>query len=718
MSGSGGSAGNDYPRQPGSFLNTQDGSEHYQIIKAMNAIRDLRIKGFDPPQLVVCGAQSAGKSSVLSAITRIAFPSKDGICTRYVIKVTLAYGEKASLTAKIVPGPSPKKRRDKLKSFKWPEDPSDASRMNPSACIEAANEAIFPNDEGRAKSITDDVLSIQITGRDQRALELVDLPGLIGNSEDEDTVERVEKLVLEYVKSNNSTILAVIDGKNDLQTGKIITWCKKHAVERTLCIVTKPDLASDSQCLKIVDAAKHEHEEHHYNMFDWHILKNLDSAAGSGTSDRSRDKEEEDFFHEKPWDKLPREKLGIAHLRTELRRRYFTAAKQGLPKFEEDIKKRLMDKKFDILTSRMSDDALTKTFKAVTDRLKTAAHDHAKGTYAYSTNMLGNDGAHNLRSRIRECDRRFRNTIVEKGHTWNSYAHMQPLDKYHELSCGRLPDTRSGKMSSIAEPEPANREKERNKISDMLSMTGGTELEGFYSPDRISKVIWELSTKWLEIAESHVEDVFDCCKQYFEVISKIEFPRTEASIRRDEEWDGFSKSMSDIVAKRYVEEYVIPKLEKAKKAAEKELWLLEEDRQDWQKNLDIRFLVDQKMHRQNAPFPSAIDAMRSQQNGTRVNGIGNHEMNPSVLSEQRKMSRPEHYRDYKAEDYLHAAQSHYVVEERHFLRKIHKLIPDDLNLDAIKMLAKEEEASVRDMDRLAKEKKKLEDAGMGWGLNL
>lgn len=50
------------------------------------------------------------------------------------------------------------------------------------------------------------------------------------------------------------------------------------------------------------------------------------------------------------------------------------------------------------------------------------------------------------------------------------------------------------------------------------------------------------------------------------------------------------------------------------------------------------------------------------------------------------------------------------VEERHFLRKIHRLIPDDLDLDAIKMLAKEEEASVRDMDRLAKEKKMLEDA--------
>lgn len=34
------------------------------------------------PQLVVCGDQSAGKSSVLEGITGIPFPRQDGVCTR------------------------------------------------------------------------------------------------------------------------------------------------------------------------------------------------------------------------------------------------------------------------------------------------------------------------------------------------------------------------------------------------------------------------------------------------------------------------------------------------------------------------------------------------------------------------------------------------------------------------------------------------------------
>lgn len=39
---------------------------------------------FDLLQLVVCGEQSAGKSSVLEAITCIPFPRGEGTCTRFV----------------------------------------------------------------------------------------------------------------------------------------------------------------------------------------------------------------------------------------------------------------------------------------------------------------------------------------------------------------------------------------------------------------------------------------------------------------------------------------------------------------------------------------------------------------------------------------------------------------------------------------------------------
>jgi hypothetical protein len=43
------------------------------------------------PQLVVCGDQSSGKSSVLEGITGIPFPRQDGVCTRFPIDVILCH---------------------------------------------------------------------------------------------------------------------------------------------------------------------------------------------------------------------------------------------------------------------------------------------------------------------------------------------------------------------------------------------------------------------------------------------------------------------------------------------------------------------------------------------------------------------------------------------------------------------------------------------------
>ena len=39
-------------------------------------------KNIDLPQLVVCGDQSAGKSSVLEGLTNIPFPRADGVCIK------------------------------------------------------------------------------------------------------------------------------------------------------------------------------------------------------------------------------------------------------------------------------------------------------------------------------------------------------------------------------------------------------------------------------------------------------------------------------------------------------------------------------------------------------------------------------------------------------------------------------------------------------------
>jgi Dynamin family len=75
--------------------------------KVLNIVDSLRQCGIDDiiplPQLVVCGDQSSGKSSVLEAITEIPFPRKENLCTRFATEIVLRRSPKSSIATKIIP---------------------------------------------------------------------------------------------------------------------------------------------------------------------------------------------------------------------------------------------------------------------------------------------------------------------------------------------------------------------------------------------------------------------------------------------------------------------------------------------------------------------------------------------------------------------------------------------------------------------------------------
>lgn len=75
------------------------------------------------PQLVVCGDQSAGKSSVLEGITGIPFPRQDGLCTRFPTEIILRHAGGSEATVKIAAtirphGSRPQKELETLQSYR------------------------------------------------------------------------------------------------------------------------------------------------------------------------------------------------------------------------------------------------------------------------------------------------------------------------------------------------------------------------------------------------------------------------------------------------------------------------------------------------------------------------------------------------------------------------------------------------------------------------
>jgi GTPase SAR1 family protein len=200
------------------------------------------------PQLVVCGDQSAGKSSVLHGITGIPFPRQDGVCTRFVTQISVRHEPNHRRnTATIIPHSS-RTEDEKARLSAFRREVSDLAHL-PGIIDEASRLMGVQGVHGLvdAPNFAADVLHLEIIGDTGLHLTLVDLPGLISVSENEDDVQLVGDLVNSYLENSRSIILAVVPASSDVDTQSIIQRARRFDKDglRTVGIITKPDLIND-----------------------------------------------------------------------------------------------------------------------------------------------------------------------------------------------------------------------------------------------------------------------------------------------------------------------------------------------------------------------------------------------------------------------------------------------------------------------------------------
>jgi hypothetical protein len=163
-----------------SSLDALQTADQRKVLNIVDSLRQCSIDDIIPlPQLVVCGDQSSGKSSVLEAITEIPFPRKENLCTRFATEIVLRRSPKSSIATKIILDKARSaKEKEELTKFKL----SITNFDELPDLIDSATKAMGLGDISSGatlRAFTKDVLSIEICGPDRPQLTLVDLPGFI-----------------------------------------------------------------------------------------------------------------------------------------------------------------------------------------------------------------------------------------------------------------------------------------------------------------------------------------------------------------------------------------------------------------------------------------------------------------------------------------------------------------------------------------------------------
>ncbi|KAI0459116.1 P-loop containing nucleoside triphosphate hydrolase protein [Xylaria acuta] len=497
----------------------------------MDIIDKLRSTGISKhvnlPQIVVCGDQSSGKSSVLQSISGMSFPVKDGLGTRFATELILRHiPEELAETCRVSIQPGNDRSledRKRLEAFRYSEIPEQS---NIGVIIERAKDVMglsdkINNDAGagaQSKTLSSDILRIELSGPAQPHLTIVDLPGLYraGNKEQSaESAQIVRSQVYSYIKNPRSIILAVVSAKSEsvLQDVTELTRQVDPQGQRTMGLITKPDT---------LDAGSEE-ERKYFEMaqnsdivfrLGWHVVRNRDFQARNSTNEE-RNQVEREFFAQGIWSALPHKDKGAAALQVRL---------------SEVLKDHILDQLQDLLgdieqgindcSGRLEKlgDARS-TIKDQRKYLVTASH-HFSGLVQAAVDGVYRDKFFGDARVDRDYNKRLR-AVVQN--TLGKFSHSMRLDGQARAIVESVSD-------EPAHPCRIKRSNYLEEVRTLMRRTRGRELPGTYNPLIIGDLFHQQCGPWRNILDSYSQNILDAARiSVNEALSEVvdENTRTE-----------------------------------------------------------------------------------------------------------------------------------------------------------------------------------------------
>jgi GTP-binding protein EngB required for normal cell division len=494
--------------------------EQRDLFDIIDKLRSQGISKYvDLPEIIVCGDQSSGKSSVLEAISGMSFPTKDNLCTRFATELILRRTPEAEVSCIVSIIPDLERNEGEKAALSKFTHHIDTERLDLGDVVESAKNVMGLSEKKRFSS---DILRVELCGPTQPHLTMVDLPGLFsaGNKDQSDEdAKMVKNLVRRHMKRPRSIILTVVSAKNDFANQQVTSLARKidREGERTMGLITKPDTlhpGSDSE-QSFLNLAQNKDV---YFRLGWHVLRNRDFPERGCTSEE-RDEKERDFFAGSCWSTLSPTQLGVGELKPRLSNVLRDQIMKQLPDLLKDVEDGIRDCETRLKLLGPSRNSL----KEQQHYLARVSQDFSRlmdlavqGTYSdpfFGIVPIGKDStesAKRLRAVIQNTLEYFSTAMRERGKSRriiDTEGHFEPD---------------SGKIS---------RNDYIEEVQELMRRTRGRELPGTFNPLIIGDLFRQQCQPWRRLVEECQEEALQATHAVIALIlEEVATPETRDAI--------------------------------------------------------------------------------------------------------------------------------------------------------------------------------------------
>ncbi|KAK2744858.1 hypothetical protein FQN57_004182 [Myotisia sp. PD_48] len=489
--------------------------EHREVLDIIDKLRSQGVSRYvDLPQIVVCGDQSSGKSSVLEAISGLSFPTRDNLCTRFATELILRRSPVSALDISIIPGPDcPSDEQEALRAF-TPSIPVSIENPCLDKVVEEAKEAMGLSVPNSKKVFSTDVLRVELSGPEQPHLTMVDLPGLFeaGNREQsEEDAHMVKELVLSYMKNARSVILTVVSAKSDFALQSVTKYARKidRTGMRTMGLITKPDTLDQGSETERSYLELAQNKDVKF-LLGWHVLRNRDFSTRHAST-AERDQQEKDFFARGIWASLDPAHAGISALKPRLSHILRDQILDQLPKVLDEVKASTSNCKGRL--ERMgSSRATLQEQRQYLLHISHSFSTHIKAAVGgiYDDPFFGNASTElgykkRLRAVVQNRLLSFASEMRKRGH------HLQIVEDEHESVEERAlrNDMNSPGNPQDDGPRKISRLQYSKEVEKLMIRTRGTELPGTFNPLIVRELFKEQRKPWEGLVNRLALDIFN-----------------------------------------------------------------------------------------------------------------------------------------------------------------------------------------------------------------